>query len=95
MWVKKQQLEPCEEQLIRSRLRKCQGPASAGSRGTLRMNGVGERRHVRPALIGPSLRGRERERERVRERERESDQTGGAAESGKSLFFYRSFYILS
>ena len=39
---------------------------------TLRMNGVGKRgrRHVRPALIGPSLRGRERERERGRERER-------------------------
>ena len=35
------------------------------------MNGVGERErgHVRPALIGPSLRGRERE----------SDQTAGAA----------------
>ena len=33
---------------------KCQGPASAGSRGTLRMNGVGEKR-------------RERERERERE----------------------------
>ena len=36
--------------------------------GTLRMNGVGERRHVRPALIGPSLRGRERKRQRERER---------------------------
>ena len=36
------------------------------------MNGIGERerRHVRPALIGPSLRGRERKRER------ENDQTG-------------------
>ena len=39
--------------------------------GTLRMNGVGKRRHVRPALIGPSLQGRERERERERETERE------------------------
>ena len=48
------------------------GPASAGSRGTLRMNGISERK---------------RERERQRERERESDQTGGAAESGQSLFF--------
>ena len=50
--------------------------------GTLRMNGVGERerRHVRPALIGPSLRGRERE----------SDQTGGA-ESGNALFFTIAF----
>ena len=49
------------------------------------MNGVGERerRHVRPALIGPSLRGREKERERERKRERERDQTGGAAESGR------------
>ena len=69
------------------------------------MNGVGERRHVRPALIGTSLRGRERERERERERpererEREGEREretrrGGAAESGKSLFFfYHSFYIL-
>ena len=32
--------------------------------GTLRVNGVGKRRHVRPALIGPSLRmNGERERE--------------------------------
>ena len=64
--------------------------------GTLRMNGVGERerRHVRPALIGPSLRGRERERDR--ERERESDQTGGAAGRVWQCFiFYHSFYTLS
>ena len=35
------------------------------------MNGISkrERRHVRSALIGPSLRGRERERERQTERE--------------------------
>ena len=46
----------------------CRGPAPAGSRGTLRMNGVSERRHVGPALMGPSLRGSERERERERER---------------------------
>ena len=40
--------------------------------GTLGMNGDGERerRHMRPALIGPSLRGGDRERER------ENDQTG-------------------
>ena len=44
------------------------GPALAGSRGTLRMNGIGERRHVRLALMGPNLRGRETERERERER---------------------------
>ena len=49
--------------------------------GTLRMNSIGERRQVRPALIGPSLRGRERE----------SDQTGGAAESGHPLLFTVDF----
>ena len=38
------------------------------------MNGVGERRHLRPALIGPRLRGREKETET--ETETESDQTG-------------------
>ena len=43
--------------------------------GTLRMNSVGkrERRHVRPALIGPGLRGRERETQREKERERERE----------------------
>ena len=56
------------------------------------MNGVGkrERRHVRLALIGPSLRGRERERER----ERENDQTGVFAGSGRVwqiFIFYCSF----
>ena len=52
--------------------------------GTLRMNGVGdrERRHVRPALIGPNLQGREKVRER--------DQTGDA-ESGNALFFTIAF----
>ena len=62
---------------------------------TLRMNGVGERRHVRPTLIGPSLRGREREREGEGEGERESDQTGGCwqglAGSGNALFFTVAF----
>ena len=53
------------------------------------MNDVGERerRYVRPALIGPSLRGRERERERERP-------DGGAAESagsGHALFFTVAF----
>ena len=46
------------------------------------MNGVGERK-------------RETETETETERERESDRTGGAAESGKSSFFYHSFYILN
>ena len=36
------------------------------STGTLRVNGVSERIHVRPALIGPSLQGRESERQRER-----------------------------
>ena len=66
------------------------------------MNGVGERRHVRPALIGPSLRmngvsekgrvkERETETERERERERERPDWECAAESGKSLFFTIAF----
>ena len=49
------------------------------------MNGVGERRHVRPTLIGPSLRGREREGEG--EGERESDQTGGCWQGLAMLYF--------
>ena len=52
----------------------CRGPASAGSRGTLRMNGVGEKK---------------------RERETRLEVCSSLAESGKSLFFYHSFYILS
>ena len=50
----------------------CQGPASAGSRGypqDERHWREKERRYVRPALIGPSLR-MMRERERKKERER-------------------------
>ena len=46
------------------------------------MNGVGERRHLRPALIGPSLRGREKETETETETETESDQTGEVAGRG-------------
>ena len=42
----------------------CRGPALAGSRGYPWDEGIGERRHMRRALIGPSLRGGERERER-------------------------------
>ena len=57
------------------------------------MNSVGERRHVRPALIGTSLRGRERERERERERperererekEREAERERGKEERKRS-----------
>ena len=44
----------------------CRGQPQQDPGGTLRMNSVGERerRHMRLALIGPSLRERERERER-------------------------------
>ena len=65
----------------------CWGPAPAGSRGTLRMKGVGEWE-----------RDRERDRERERERERERDQTtrpGCAAESGNCFIFHHSLYTLS
>ena len=56
------------------------------------MNGVGERKHVRPALMGPSLRmnsvsERESERERERERQKERDQTGGVQQSLANLYF--------
>ena len=50
----------------------------AGSRGTLRMNGVSERE-------------RERERETERERKRERPDWGCAAESGNALFFTVAF----
>ena len=56
------------------------------------MNGVGERKQVRPALIGPSLRmngvsekGRVKERETETETER--DQTGGVQHSLANLYF--------
>ena len=56
------------------------------------MNGVGERKQVRPALIGPSLRmngvsekGRVKERETETETER--DQTGGVQQSLANLYF--------
>ena len=53
----------------------CRGPAPAGSRGTLRMNGVGERETCRTGLDGAKSASeieRERERERERETERET-----------------------
>ena len=57
------------------------GPALAGSRGYPQdERRRQERRHVRPALIGPSLRGRER---------RECLQ--GLAEPGHALFFTVAF----
>ena len=70
--------------------------------GTLRMNGVGERerRHVRPGLIGPSLRGREKGGERERERDRQTDRQtdrpdGGAGRVWQCFIFYHSFYTPS
>ena len=65
------------------------GSTPAGSKGYLRMKGVGERRHVRPALIGPSLRGRETERER--ERVTRQGAQPSLAESGNALFFTVAF----
>ena len=62
--------------------------------GTLRMNSVGERerRHMRPALIRPSLRGGERERES------EWPDLGVCRvwqSLGQCFIFYHSFYTLS
>ena len=52
------------------------------------MNGVGERRHIGPALMGPSLQGKERKRERERER----DQTRSVQQSlAVALFFTIAF----
>ena len=64
--------------------------------GTLGMNGVGERRHVRPTLIGPSLRmNGEREKKRERERVIRRGCLQSLAGSGNALFFYHSFYTPS
>ena len=63
-----------------SRLGRIQGVRS-GRTATERETG-----HLRPALRGPSLRGRETER---------PADWGCAAESANLYFFYRSFYILS
>ena len=61
---------------------KCQGPASAGSRGYPQ-----DERRQREKTRETSL---DRAKS-AKGRERESDQTGGAAESGKSLFFTVAF----
>ena len=66
---------------------RCRGPAPAGSRGTLRMNGVGERETRRTSLDrAKSAREGERERERP-------DQEC-AAESGSCFIFHHSLYTL-
>ena len=54
------------------------GPASAGSRSTLRMNGIGERKRETET---------ETETERQRETETERDQTGGVQQSLANLYF--------
>ena len=64
----------------------CRGPASAGSRGYPQNEW-----HRREKTHETSLDRAKSARERKRKRERESDQTGGAAESGKSLFFTVAF----
>ena len=75
---------------------RCRGPAPAGSRGTLRMNGVGERETRRTGLDrAKSARGRERERERERERPDQTRPDECAAESGSCFIFHHSLYTLS
>ena len=65
----------------------CWGPDSAGSRGTLRMNGVGEKEKTREISLdrAKSVREREKERERVRQG------VQSLAESGNALFFTVAF----
>ena len=72
---------------------RCRGPAPAGSRGTLRMNGVGERETRRSGLVrAKSARGRERERERERERDQtRPDQTNVQQSLAVALFFTIAF----
>ena len=67
---------------------RCRGPAPAGSRGTLRMNGVGERETRRTSLDRAKS-------ARERERERERPDPEYAAESGSCFTFDRSLYTLS
>ena len=63
----------------------CRGPAPAGSRGTLRMNSIGE-----------GERERKREKKREREGEREKDQRLGVSSRVRQCFiFYCSFNTLS
>ena len=68
-------------------MKTCWGPAPAGSRGTLRMKGVGERETRRTGLDRAKS-AREREKERKR-----PDQEY-TAESGNCFIFYHSLYTL-
>ena len=65
----------------------CRGQPQQDPGGTLRMNDVGERerRHMRLALIGPSL----------QERERERPDGGCRVWRSLAMLFYHSFYTLS
>ena len=67
----------------------CWGPALAGSRGTLRMNGVSERETCRTGLDRAKS---ARERERKEERKRPDQEY--AAESGSCFIFHHSLYTL-
>ena len=63
----------------------CRGPAPAGSRGTLRMNGVGERETRRTSLDRAKS-------ARERERKKERDQTRNIQQSlAVALFFTIAF----
>ena len=66
----------------------CQGPAPAGSRGTLRMNGVSERETGRTGL-DQAKSARERERKKKSRPDQEY-----AAESGSCFIFHHSLYTL-
>ena len=66
----------------------CQSPASVGSRGYPKDE---QRRREKTGQTSLDRATSARERERKRERQRDSDQMGGAAESGKSLFFTVAF----
>ena len=56
------------------------------------MNGIGERRHMRPALIEPSVRmNGEREREKERERVTRRGCLQGLPGSGNALVFTVAF----
>ena len=67
----------------------CQGPAPAGSRGSLRINGVSEREKTHETSLDRAKSARERERERMTRR----GCLQGLAESGNALFFTVSYFL--
>ena len=70
----KQQLEALESTGKDSPIMHCQGPAPAGSRGTLRMNSIGERETRRTGLDRAKS-ARERERKKERDQTRNMQQS--------------------